>query len=100
MSRRKTTIYLDDDIRKAAKAVAIASDRSESDVIEDALQTYLVAGRMDAAGEDLLSLFARLVERQKAEPLTDDEAMALANKAVHEVRAKRWAANQPRAQSG
>ena len=96
MARRKTTIYLDDDIRKAAKAVAIASDRSESDVIEDALQTYLGAGQMEAAGEDLRSLFARLAERQKAEPLTDDEAMALANEAVHGVRAERSAAKQRR----
>lgn len=44
MSRRKTTAYLDSDVLTATKVLAAAWERSESQVVEDALHAYLGAG--------------------------------------------------------
>lgn len=83
MSRRKTTVYLDADVLTATKVLAASRDRSESQVVEDALRVYLRSGQLEAAGADLKALMGRLAERAD---LDDEEAMALA---VYEVRAVR-----------
>ncbi len=85
MSRRKTTVYLDADVLTATKVLAASRDRSESQVVEDALRVYLRSGQLEAAGADLKMLMSRLAERAD---LDDEEAMALA---VYEVRAVRGA---------
>lgn len=83
MTRRKTTVYLDSDVLTATKVLAAAGDRSESQVVEDALRAYLRAGELETAGEDLRKLMNRIAER---ETLDDEAAMTLA---VEEVRAAR-----------
>ena len=41
MTRRKTTLYLDDELLRAAAERAARSGRQESDIIEEALRRYL-----------------------------------------------------------
>jgi hypothetical protein len=75
MSRRKTTVYLDADVLTATKMLAAARERSESQVVEDALRAYLHTGQLEAASADLRALMDRLAERAD---LDDAEAMAVA----------------------
>ena len=64
----------------------MARERSESQVVEDALRAYLRAGQLEAAGADLRALMDRLAERGD---LDDKEAMALAVDEVRTLRAVR-----------
>lgn len=41
MARRATTLYIDEEILEAARAMAARSSRDESGVVEDALRNYL-----------------------------------------------------------
>jgi len=41
VARRPTTLYLDDEILEAARALAARTERDESDVVEDAVRSYL-----------------------------------------------------------
>ncbi|HUY55268.1 MAG TPA: CopG family transcriptional regulator [Candidatus Nanopelagicaceae bacterium] len=50
MAKRKTTLHLHPDLRTATKAVALASGRSESEVMAEALRRYLGAGHALQAG--------------------------------------------------
>ncbi len=88
MSKRKTTLYIDDDVMTVAKMTAVATRRSESALVEDALRTYLSAGRAEAARADLRVVLDRLAA-QNPDDLTDDEAMRIAVEEVHAVRAER-----------
>ncbi len=85
MSRRKTTVYLDSDVLTATKVLAAAGQRSESQVVEDALRAYLRTSEVEAARADLRVLMDRLAHRAN---LNDEAAMAVA---VQEVRATRAA---------
>ena len=74
-TRRKVTLYVDEDVLRAARVRAARTDRRDSDIVEDALRTYL--------GFDV-------VERVWAQSdLTEDEAMRLAVEETHAVRADR-----------
>lgn len=88
MSQRKTTVYLDSDVLTAAKVLAATRDRSESQIVEDALRAYMRAGELASARDDLRALMDRVAQRAD---LHDEDAMSLA---VNEVRAAR-AARQP-----
>jgi predicted CoA-binding protein len=71
-TRRKVTLYVDEDVLRAARVRAARTDRRDSDIVEDALRSYL--------GFDV-------VERVWAQSdLGEDEAMRLA---VEETRAVR-----------
>jgi len=86
MSRRKTTVYLDDDVLTATKVLAAGRGSSESQVVEDALRAYLHSGELEATRADLTALMERLAKRAD---LDDDEAMAVAIDEVRAVRAGR-----------
>jgi hypothetical protein len=88
MSKRKTTLYIDDDVMTAAKMTAVATRRSESALVEDALRTYLGAGHAEAARANLRAVLDRLAAHNP-DDLTDEEAMQLAVEEVHAVRAER-----------
>jgi hypothetical protein len=90
MSRRKTTVYLDSDVLIATKVLAAARERSESQVVEDALRAYLRTSDVEAARGDLRALMDRLTQRAD---LDDEAAMAVA---VEEVRAARTARRSAR----
>jgi predicted transcriptional regulator len=83
MSRRKTTVYLDADVLTATKVLAAARERSESQVVEDALRAYLQTDDLESATADLKALMQRVAARSD---LNEDEAM---NLAVAETRAVR-----------
>ena len=89
MSRRKTTLYLDSDVLTATKVVAAARERSESQVVEDALRAYLRTSDVESARADLRSLMDRLA---RGADLDDDAAMAVAVEEVRTVRGARRAA--------
>lgn len=89
MARRKTTVYLDADVLTATKVMAAARERSESQVVEDALRAYLRTSDVDAARADLRALMDRLAHRAD---LDDEAAMAVAVEEVREVRAVRRSA--------
>lgn len=87
MARRKTTYYIDEGVLTATKMTAVATHRSESQLVEDALRAYVVdAGRGEAAREDMRRLLDELRARPGLDDLDDERSMALA---VSEVRAAR-----------
>lgn len=82
-TRRKVTLYVDEDVLRAARVRAARTDRRDSDIVEDALRSYL--------GFDV-------VERVWAHSdLGEDEAMRLAVEETRAVRADHAATAGPRA---
>jgi len=72
MERRKTTLYLDEDLIKAVKIAAAREGRREYQVVEAALRAYF--------GHDLLD------ELWRRSQLGEDEAMDLAYREVEAAR--------------
>lgn len=71
-TRRKVTLYVDEDVLRATRVRAARTDRRDSDIVEDALRSYL--------GLDVVEgVWAR-------SDLDEDEAMRIA---VEETRAVR-----------
>lgn len=83
MTRRKTTIYLDPDVLAATKVLAATRDRSESQVVEDALRLYLRSAASETARDDLRTLMERMADRAD---LTEEEALAIAVEETRSVR--------------
>ena len=89
MARRKTTYYIDEGVLTAVKMTAVATHRSESQLVEDALRAYVVEqGRGEAAREDMRRLLDELRARPELSDLDDEQSIALA---VRETRAVRRA---------
>ena len=79
MGRVKTTTYIDERLRRAAKEAAVRSGVKEYEVYEEALRRYL--------GWDILDEL--LANRSD---LSEDEAMRIAIEEVRQARADRAAA--------
>ena len=77
-SKRKVTLYVDEDVLRAARVRAARTDKRDSEVVEAALRAYL-------GFEVVASVWAR-------SDLGEDEAMRLAVEETHVVRAQRRAA--------
>lgn len=86
MTRRKTTIYLDPDVLAATKVLAATRDRSESQVVEEALRMYLRSSASEAARDDLRALMERVANRGH---VPEEEAMNLAVQETRSVRTAR-----------
>jgi hypothetical protein len=72
MAKRKTTVYIEEDVLRRARVLAARADKRDSEVIEDALRSYL--------GLDFLEqLWAR-------SELSEDQALELAYEALRETR--------------
>ncbi|RMD69482.1 MAG: hypothetical protein D6819_06845 [Gammaproteobacteria bacterium] len=69
MAKKKTTIYLDEDLLRAAKVMAARSGKREYQIVEEALRRYL--------GLEILN---RVGARSNME---EDEALALAYGEIH-----------------
>jgi predicted transcriptional regulator len=75
MARRKTTLYLDDELLQAAAERAARTGRAQRDVIEEALRRYLgletavrrIQARGDLDEEESLSLAYRELDAYRAE---------------------------------
>jgi Arc/MetJ family transcription regulator len=72
MARKKTTVYLDEDLITATKVLAATSGRREYEVVEEALRQYVGA---EKSRKQLRSLLDRVARRST---LQDEEAMDLA----------------------
>ncbi len=72
MARTKTTVYLDPEVLRAARIMAARTGRRDSDVVEEALRSYLGIEVVD-----------RVHERSALGP---DEAEALAYRELHASR--------------
>lgn len=72
MVLRATTLYLDDEILRAVKGVASRRRRDPSQVVEDALRSYLGLDAVD--------------EVWRGSELSETEALALADEQKHAAR--------------
>ena len=72
MTKKKTTVYLDADLLRAAKVRAAREDKAEYEVIEDALRRHLGAEVLERIGS-------------RAD-LDDEAATRLADEEVHQYR--------------
>lgn len=72
MAKRKTTVYIDDSVLRAAKIAAVREGKREYQVIEDALRSHLGLTVMERVG-------ARA-------GLKESEALSLAYREVHRAR--------------
>jgi len=77
-TKRKVTLYVDEDVLRAARVRAARTDKRDSEVVEAALRAYL-------GFEVVASVWAR-------SDLSEDEAMRLAVEETHAVRSKQRAA--------
>jgi hypothetical protein len=73
VAKRKTTVYVDEDVLRAAKVMAARTGRRDSEIFEAALREY--------AG---FSVIDRI--RARNTDLSPEDAERLANEAVHESR--------------
>jgi hypothetical protein len=77
-TKKKVTLYVDEDVMRATRVRAARTDKRDSDVVEEALRSYL--------GFDVLaSVWSR-------SDLGEDEAMRLAVEETHAARAEKRAA--------
>lgn len=80
-TKKKVTVYVDEEVMRAARVRAARTDKRDSEVVEDALRAYL--------GFDVLAdVWAR-------SGLSEDEAMRLAVEETHLARAEKRAARGP-----
>ena len=75
MARRKTTVYLEEDLLRAAKVRAARTGRKDYEVLEEALKTYLG--------------FAALQKVWSKSNLDEQGALDLAYAQLHKARAER-----------
>jgi hypothetical protein len=67
-------VYLDGEVLRATRVMAARTGRRDSDIVEDALRRYLGIGILE-------QVWAR-----SPRDLSDDEALELANRELHELR--------------
>ena len=72
MARKKTTVYLDEELLRATKVAAARQNKREYEVFEEALRRYLG-----------LELLERIWQRAD---LTEEEALALAYSELEKAR--------------
>ncbi len=77
-TRKKVTVYVDEDVLRAARVRAARTDKRDSDVVEEALRAYLG-----------INVVERVWARSN---LSEDETMRLAVAETHAARRQRRAA--------
>lgn len=75
MTRKKTTVYVEEDLLRSAKVLAARTDRKEYEVFEEALKSYL--------GLDVLEKVW-----QREDLPDEEEATRLAYEELHAMRAE------------
>jgi Arc/MetJ family transcription regulator len=78
MPRKKTTVYLDEEVLRQTKVAAARSGQHEYEVVEAALRHFLG-----------LEVVDRVWERNATKPLDPDEALALAYSELRAMRVER-----------
>lgn len=63
MAKKKTTVYLDEELLRGAKVLAARTDRKDYEILEEALRRYLgvavlerVWGRVDLSDDEALEV--------------------------------------------
>ena len=84
--RKKTTVYLDPQLIRAAKVVAAATGRHDYEVIAAALRRYLSEQAVDTGSDALRTLLDQIGERST---LSEEEGMRLAYDELHAMRRER-----------
>ena len=79
MVRKKTTVYIEEDLLRAAKVLAARTDKKEYEVFEEALRTHL--------GFDVLERIHERLEREGL-ALSEEESLKLAYDELHAMRAE------------
>lgn len=72
MARRKTTVYVEEDLLRAAKVRAARTGQKDYEVFEAALKEFLGFGILERAG--------------RGSDLSEEEALAMANEEIHAMR--------------
>jgi len=72
MAKRKTTIYVDEEVLRAARVAAARAGKRDSQIVEEALREYLGLGVLER-------VWARSA-------LTEEEALTLAYEELHASR--------------
>lgn len=85
-NRKKTTIYVDPELLRAAKVLAASTGRHEYEVHEEALRRYLRDAAVSTSRDALRDLLDQVAPRAD---LDDEEALHLANAELHEARRAR-----------
>lgn len=75
MSRKKTTVYIEEDLLRGARVMAARTGKRDSDIVQEALRRYLGVDTLD-----------RVWGRSD---LDEEQALTLANEEVHRSRKKR-----------
>jgi len=75
MARRKTTVYIEDELLKAAKVMAARNGKHEYEIFEDALKKHMGLELLDKIWQQ--------------NDMDEDEAMKLAYDELHAMRAER-----------
>jgi hypothetical protein len=75
MAKRKTTIYVDEELLRGAKILAVRSGKKDYEVLEDALRSHLGVEVLDAV--------------RSRSKLTEDQALELAYEALDRTRRSR-----------
>ena len=84
--RKKTTVYLDPELLRAAKMLAAGTGRREYEILEDALREYMKRLPLDTGHQALRDLLDQFATRADLE---DRGALQLAYEELHEARVAR-----------
>ncbi len=74
MARKKTTVYLEDDLLTAVRVLAASTGRHDYEVVEEALRLYLRRRDVAASRARLRDLLDRVAER--AGDVSEQQVMA------------------------
>jgi hypothetical protein len=80
MARKKTTVYVEEDLLRSAKVLAARTGRKEYEVFEEALRAYL--------GFDVMERVHQRLEREGL-ALGEEESLKLAYEELHAMHAER-----------
>jgi hypothetical protein len=75
VARKKTTVYLEDDLLTAVKVLAASSGRHDYEVVEDALRLYMRHRDVASGRERLRELLDRVADRGG---MSDEQSMSVA----------------------
>jgi len=78
------------ELLEEVRRLAVEQGRSETEVVEDAVRSYVVRRVSDP--EPLFERIERWQRERSVEPLSEDEAMKLANEELHAMRRERRSA--------
>jgi hypothetical protein len=80
VAKAKTTVYIDEDVLRRARVAAARQGKRDSEIVEAALQTYLVSGILDSIHQH---------QSEHGLQLGEEEAMELAYRELKAMREER-----------